>query len=63
MLHAYSGIAAAPSYMSTNKNLILVHLFFIRTILKEHESHFCSEFKNKLRTIQPSWRTKTQIFN
>jgi len=23
-----------------------VHLFFIRTILEEHEAHFCSKFKN-----------------
>jgi len=30
----------------------LLH-FFIRTILLEHEVHFCSKFKNKLRTIQP----------
>jgi len=28
--------------------------FFIKTILKEHEAHFCSKFKNKLRTIPAS---------
>jgi len=28
--------------------------FFIRTILQEHEAHFCSKFKNKLRTIPAS---------
>jgi len=38
--------------------------FFIRTILSEHGAHFCSKFKNKLRT-NPSLgrRTKFQIFN
>jgi len=28
--------------------------FFTRTILQEHKAHFCSKFKNKLRTIPGS---------
>jgi len=27
---------------------------FIRTILYEHEAHFCSKFKNKLKAIPAS---------
>jgi len=26
---------------------------FVRTILLEHEAHFCSNFKSKLKIIQP----------
>jgi len=36
--------------------------FFIRTILQEHEAHFCSKFKNKLRTIPASAAEKNIKF-
>jgi len=36
--------------------------FFIRTILYEHEVHFFSKFKNKLRTIQPQQKNKVSNF-
>jgi len=36
--------------------------FFIRTILKEHEAHVCSKFKNKLRTIQRQPKNRVSNF-
>jgi len=30
--------------------------------LQEHEAHFCSKFKNKLRTIQPKQKDKVSNF-
>jgi len=38
----------------TKKLNCLTTLFIIRSNLLEHETHFWSKFKNKLRTIQAS---------
>jgi len=38
-------------------------LFFIRTILKELEAHFCSKFKNKLKTIPASTEEQSLKFS
>jgi len=37
--------------------------FFIITILKEHEAHFCSKFKNKLITIPASAEEQSLNFS
>jgi len=46
-----------PSLCRKIKN-IYKNTIFIRTFLQEHEAHFCSKFKNKLRTIQPQQKNK-----
>jgi len=40
-----------------------LYTFFIRTILKEHEAHFCSKIKNKLRTIPVSAEEQSLKFS
>jgi len=42
------------SVMESSTKTSSMSTLFIRTILEEHETHFCSKCKNKLRTIAAS---------
>ena len=35
--------------------------FFMKTILQEHEAHFCLKFKNKLRTKRLKTRVNLRV--
>jgi len=58
---ALEAICCFPATYATTRYFIYTY-FFIKTILQEHEAHFCSKFKNKLRTIQPQPKCKVSNF-